>query len=122
MFSERLISQASGERPIRLFFHGDNYRHYSSLLPTDVADLIWQEEDAGIYEDKQFELYTKLQHKKKSKAEKKSLISSDNNDAELIKALDESLKLYELENERHLVRLKNKDNLNLAVRLSLLKQ
>ena len=40
-------SQASGERPNRLFFCG---RHYNPLLPTDVAELILLELEAGLYE------------------------------------------------------------------------
>ena len=111
-------SQASQERPIRLLFRG---RHYESLLPTDVAQLILLEEEAGVYEDKQLELYTKLQHQKKSKVEEKPMISSGSIDNPLEKALAESLKLYELEEQRDVVRLKNKENLNFVIQLSLLK-
>ena len=114
-------SQASRERPIRLFFHGNNYRHYSSLLPTDVADLILLEEEVGEYEDKQLELYKKLQHQEKSKCEKKSEISNGSNDAALQKALAESLIMYEFKKQRDAVRQRNKENLKLVIRLSLLK-
>ena len=112
-------SEAGGERPIQLFFRG---RHYNSLLPCNVAELIFIEEDAGIYEEKQFKLYTELQNEKKAKADAKSEIHPSSEDSNIEKAKLESVKLYKIEQQRTQVRKQNEENLEKAIVMSLSEQ